>query len=220
MQNKIFTFRISPYETEKLLPQVSRALEKRMELVSRERYPGMWKATDRFRDAAQGRSRSRLRTRVLSVMCLAAGIFLLIPGIMKPGELFIPLLAGAAATLFGILGLWGSRKKKKNPFDTSAQILLKDKDSLAADPALVVSFSGEGMALPAKNSGVENVPYSDFECAVETEDLFLFVYKEQVIVLQKKDLAAEDRHEFCSMLMENITKYAVVSFAEQSQAAE
>lgn len=218
MENKIFTFRISPYETEKLLPQVSRALEKRMELVSRERYPGMWKATDRFRDAAQGRS--RLRTRVLSVMCLAVGIFLLIPGIMKPGELFIPLLAGAAATLFGILGLWGSRKKKKNPFDASAQILLKDKDSLAADPALVVSFSGEGMALPAKNGGVENVPYSDFECAVEMEDLFLFVYREQVIVLQKKDLAAEEQREFCSMLTENITKYAVVSFAEQSRAAE
>lgn len=82
------------------------------------------------------------------------------------------------------------------------------------------SFFKEGMALPAKNGGVENVPYSDFECAVETEDLFLFVYKEQVIVLQKKDLAAEDRREFCSMLTENITKYAVVSFAEQSRAAE
>ena len=72
MADKIFTFHISPYETEKLLPQVSRALEKRTELVSRESCPQMWKVIDRLRGVAQGRSRSRLRTRVLSAVCLAA----------------------------------------------------------------------------------------------------------------------------------------------------
>mgnify|MGYP005777313415 CR=1 FL=1 len=52
-------------------------------------------------------------------------------------------------------------------------------------------FSGESIAFPAKSSGVENVP-------------------------SKRRI----RHEFCSMLTENITKYVVVSFAEQSRAAE
>lgn len=219
MADKIFTFHISPYETEKLLPQVSRALEKRTELVSRESCPQMWKVIDRLRGVAQGRSRSRLRTRVLSAVCLAAGIFLLIPGIMEPQELLVPLVAGAAATVFGILGLWGSRKKK-NPFDTSARILLDGKETLTADLALSVSFSEKGMALPEKNGGVESVPYSDFECVVETEDLFLLVYGERVTVLQKKDLAAGDPRDFSSMMAENITKYAVVSFAEQGRAAK
>ena len=150
---------------------------------------------------------------MLSAVCLAAGIFLLIPGIMEPQELLVPLVAGAAATVFGILGLWGSRKKK-NPFDTSARILLDGKETLTADLALSVSFSEKGMALPEKNGGVESVPYSDFECVVETEDLFLLIYGERVTVLQKKDLAAGDPRDFSSMMAENITKYAVVSFAE------
>ena len=52
-------------------------------------------------------------------------------------------------------------------------------------------FSGESIAFPAKSSGVENVP-------------------------SKRRI----RRKCCSMLTENITKYAVVSFAEQSRAAE
>ena len=55
----------------------------------------------------------------------------------------------------------------------------------------VECFSKEGMAFPAKSSGVENVP-------------------------SKRRI----QREFCSMLTENITKYALVSFAEQSRAAE
>ena len=67
------------------------------------------------------------------------------------------------------------------------------KDKLRKDRLgrFVECFSKEGMAFPAKSSGVENVP-----------------------------LKRRIRHEFCSMLTENITKYAVVSFAEQSRAAE
>ena len=40
MADTDYIFHISPYDTEKLLPQVSRALEKRTEMVSRERFPG------------------------------------------------------------------------------------------------------------------------------------------------------------------------------------
>ncbi len=42
MADTDYIFHISPYDTEKLLPQVSRALEKRTEMVSRERFPGLW----------------------------------------------------------------------------------------------------------------------------------------------------------------------------------
>ena len=55
MADTDYIFHISPYDTEKLLPQVSRALEKRTEMVSRERFPGLWKHTDRFRSMARGR---------------------------------------------------------------------------------------------------------------------------------------------------------------------
>mgnify|MGYP000103826290 CR=1 FL=1 len=116
MENENYIFQISPYDINCLLTQVSKALEKRTELISRERYPDMWQFTDRMNTAAQGKSRSSFRTKLLSIVCLVAGIFLLVPGLIKPQELFMPLLAGTAALMIGIVGLWCSRKNKKNPF--------------------------------------------------------------------------------------------------------
>lgn len=71
MNNIHFIFQLSPYNIDKLLPQVSKALEKRTELVSRERFPGLWKNTDRINTLSQGQTQSRLRTRIMSIICLA-----------------------------------------------------------------------------------------------------------------------------------------------------
>ena len=185
MADTDYIFHISPYDTEKLLPQVSRALEKRTEMVSRERFPGLWKHTDRFRSMARGRKRSRLRTRGMSALCLAAGIFL-----------------GA-----GIIGLWQSRARKKNPFDRAAKILLEGKDKSSAEQAASVSFSEEGMTVPAGGGKAEFVPYREFECAVETADSFLFVFGGRVLLLQKMDLKAECTGDFCSLISEKVKPY-------------
>ena len=207
MADTDYIFHISPYDTEKLLPQVSRALEKRTEMVSRERFPGLWKHTDRFRSMARGRKRSRLRTRGMSALCLAAGIFLAVPGLMEPRELFVPLLVGAAAMGAGIIGLWQSRARKKNPFDRAAKILLGGKDKSSAEQAASVSFSEEGMTVPAGGGKAEFVPYREFECAVETADSFLFVFGGRVLLLQKMDLKAECIGDFCSLISEKVKPY-------------
>ena len=207
MADTDYIFHISPYDTEKLLPQVSRALEKRTEMVSRERFPGLWKHTDRFRSMARGRKRSRLRTRGMSALCLAAGIFLAVPGLMEPRELFVPLLVGAAAMGAGIIGLWQSRARKKNPFDRAAKILLEGKDKSSAEQAASVSFSEEGMTVPAGGGKAEFVPYREFECAVETADSFLFVFGGRVLLLQKMDLKAECTGDFCSLISEKVKPY-------------
>ena len=207
MADTDYIFHISPYDTEKLLPQVSRALEKRTEMVSRERFPGLWKHTDRFRSMARGRKRSRLRTRGMSALCLAAGIFLAGPGLMEPRELFVPLLVGAAAMGAGIIGLWQSRARKKNPFDRAAKILLEGKDKSSAEQAASVSFSEEGMTVPAGGGKAEFVPYREFECAVETADSFLFVFGGRVLLLQKMDLTAECTGDFCSLISEKVKPY-------------
>ena len=207
MADTDYIFHISPYDTEKLLPQVSRALEKRTEMVSRERFPGLWKHTDRFRSMARGRKRSRLRTRGMSALCLAAGIFLAVPGLMEPRELFVPLLVGAAAMGAGIIGLWQSRARKKNPFDRAVKILLEGKDKSSAEQAASVSFSEEGMTVPAGGGKAEFVPYREFECAVETADSFLFVFGGRVLLLQKMDLKAECTGDFCSLISEKVKPY-------------
>ena len=209
MERTEYTFQISSYNTEKLLPQVSKALEKRMEIVSRERFPGMWKYTDKFNSMAQGRTRSKVRTRWMSVVCLAAGVFLLVPGLMEPKELLVPLIAGAVAVGVGITGLWQSRRHKKNSFDKSAKLLLSGKDDSSAGQTDAVSFSKDGMTVPGGKGNAEFVPYRDFECAVEAADLFLFVYGERVIVLQKIDLKTGNISDFCKFIAGRIEKYQV-----------
>lgn len=211
MADTDYIFQISPYDTEKLLPQVSQALEKRTEIISREQYPGMWKHTDKFNSMAQGRTRSRLRTRLMSVVCLAVGIFLFVPGLVKPQELVVPLFVGAVAVGAGIGGLWRSRKHKKNPFDKSAKVLLAGKDGISAERSIVVSFSKDGMTIPIDNGNTEFVAYSGFECVIEAADMLLLVYGKRVTVLQKTDLTTGNIGDFCKLISEKVTKYQSIT---------
>lgn len=211
MESRAFRFQISPYDTDLLLPQVSKALEKRTELVSRGRCPGLWRAADRLTAAAHGRTRSRVRTKVMSAICLALGIFLLVPGLMEPQELFVPLLAGAAAAGVGIGGLWRSRKHKKSRFDRSADILLEGTQVVSSDPPAVVSFSESGVTLPAGQGGGEPIPYGGFERVIETSDGVLLVFDTRAAVLQKRDLTSGTWEAFREFLMEKVPRYHTIS---------
>ena len=192
MEETRYVFHLSPYDASALLPQVSRALEAQTEHTSRAQYPGMWKQTDRLRErardrAAQGTKKAskahRLVRTLLDLICLACGLFLLIPGLMAPQELLVPLLTGVLAVLVGALDLWLRHRKKKNPFDKPAERLLAGKDTLPE--GLTVSFTSDGMALA---DSAEPIPYGDFTCAVETQGLFLLIYRGCATLLQKKDL--------------------------------
>ncbi len=208
MENNRYIFKLSPYDRDGLLPQVSKALEKRTELVSRERYPGLWKQTDMLR-ASSGQGQNRLRTKVLSILCILIGIFLFVPGLVKPQELLVPLLVGAVAIGAGIGGLWRSRKHKKNPFDKSARLLLAGKDAEGSEP-VEVEFSESGMTIPTENGETETVSYDKFECVIETEDSMLFVFEERVTLLQKRDLVGGTPEEFCAFCAEKVRSYQTV----------
>lgn len=205
-----YIFQITPYDITFLLPQVSKALEKRNELLSRERYPGMWQRIDHFSASSQGKSRSPLRTKLFSVLCLAAGIFLLVPGLAEPQELLVPLLAGAAAVILGIAGLWHSRKNRENPFNRSARLLLEGKDQLPEGSAPAVSFSDQGMTLSPEKGDTEFVPYSDFESAIETADTLLLVYGQRVTLLQKQDLVKGNLPGLSRLISQKVPRYQFI----------
>lgn len=207
METENHVFHVSSYDTEKLLPQVRDALEKRTEVASRVRYPGIWKVTDKVNSIPRGQPRSPLRRKIMSVICLAAGVLLFVPGLMKPQELTVPLLVGAVSIGAGIGGLLRGRIKRKDPFDRPARLLLAGKEEIAPDPALTVSFSGEGMTIPAADGGTECVPYGDFECVVEAADILLLVYGDRVTLLQKKDMTAGDIDFLRRLLTEKIAEY-------------
>lgn len=208
MKNDHFSFQISPYDADNLLPQVSRVLEKRTELVSRKKYPGLWKLTDQFNAMSHMRTRSNLRTRLMSILCLVLGIFLFVPGIMEPQELLVPLLAGACAIGAGIGGLWRSGRYRKNPFDRSARLLLEGKDTLS--DTIEVSFSDSEMSVSAEHTCVEHVSFSSFEYIIETFDLFLLFYDTRVTALHKSDLCGTV-DAFRDFISEKVSHYQALT---------
>lgn len=204
-----YNFQITSYDIESLLPQVSKALEKRTEFVSRERYPGLWENIDKLNAVSKGKRRSSLRSKVMSIICLVLGVFLFVPGLMKPQELLVPLLVGAFAIVIGIVYLYIGRKGKKNPFDKSARLLLMGKDTISAKQSIMVSFSESGMEIRADDKEPQHIPYSDFESMIETEDLFLFVHDTRITVLQKKDLTSNDITDFRNFISRNVPQTIV-----------
>ena len=204
-----YNFQITPYDTESLLQQVSKALEKRTEFVSRERYPGLWENIDKLNAVSKGKRRSSLRSKVMSIICLVLGVFLFVPGLMKPQELLVPLLVGAFAIVIGLVYLYIGRKDKKNPFDKSARLLLMGKDTISAKQSIMVSFSESGMEIRADDKEPQHIPYSDFESMIETEDLFLFVHDTRITVLQKKDLTSNDITDFRNFISRNVPQTIV-----------
>ena len=204
-----YLFQISSYDISRLLPQVSKALKKRSEHLSRERYPKMWRYIDRLPSPSRGAKRSRLRTRLFSILCLAAGVILVVPGLMESKELLVPLVAGAAAVVLGASGLWRTRKNREKPFDRSARLLLEGKDQTPESPAPVVSFSDEGMSLSSQGEAAF-IPYSDFESTWETEDTLLLVFGQRVTLLQKRDLVQGDFSGLSRLLAEKVAVYQCI----------
>ena len=204
-----YNFQITPYDTESLLQQVSKALEKRTEFVSRECYPGLWENIDKLNAVSKGKRRSSLRSKIMSIICLVLGVFLFIPGLMKPQELLVPLLVGAFAIVIGLVYLYIGRKDKKNPFDKSARLLLMGKDTISAKQSIMVSFSESGMEIRADDKESQHIPYSNFESMIETEDLFLFVHDTRITVLQKKDLTSNDITDFRNFISKNVPQSIV-----------
>ena len=210
MNNCNFSFQISPYNIDKLLSQTSRALEKRTELVSRKQCPGLWKFTDQFNAAFQMQTRSKLRTKFMSIICLVLGVFLFVPGVMEPQELIVPLLVGLLAIGAGIGGLWRGRKHKENPFDKSARLLLEKRDIFTAEQTIVVSFSETEMSVTVGSNRTEQVPYRNFEYVIETPDIFLLFYDTRVTVLQKSDLSGTV-DGFCNFISEKVPQYQSIT---------
>ena len=197
-----YEFQISPYNNPSYVQQISCALEKRTESISREKHSQMWKITDYFNSKRASESVSkkrRFRSRIYGILLIILGVFLLVPGLMEPQELAVPLFAGVFSLLIGLSTLWSSKAQKlqSNRFNQAAVKLLKRVES----PLPVhVHFTKDGMKLADQ----QMIPYSDFNFVCETGDLFLLTWNEQVTILQKKDMVTGNKEQFSSFLQDHI----------------
>ncbi len=202
-----YVFQLTAYEEKKLLPQVAAALKQRTELLSRERYPGLWKQIDRINAENGGKKRDPRRTKVLSVINLVLGTLLFVPGLMKPQELLLPLLMGAVGIGAGLGGFYRVYKAKKAPkpdrFTEAAEKLLMLYVKITDADGMEILFSDSAMILP-DDGGMGHIPYGSFERAVETADALLLVFDTRVMLLQKRDLCGARWESFRSFLQEKV----------------
>ena len=207
MADKNFIFSVKPYDADALLSQVAWMLQKRVELASRKKLPGLWKITDKLNAVPRAPEaelkRRKERQRRWGGLLLVMGIFLFVPGVMKPQELPVPLVAGFLAIVLGVLYL---RKgdRKKNSYEKKAKKLLENMNASMENQKLRLVFDDTELAI----SGVgedKKVSYADMECALETKDLFGLIYDNQIIIVQKQELLLGNAEDLTKVLKEKTT---------------
>lgn len=207
MADKNFIFSMKPYDAEILSDQVARMLEKRTELASRKKLPGLWKLTDKLNAVPRAPEaelkRRKERQRRWGGLLLVMGIFLFVPGIMKPQELPVPLVAGFFAIVMGMLYL---RKgdRKKNSYEKKAKKLLENMNASMENQKLRLVFGDTEFVISGAGED-KKVSYADMECALETKDLFGLIYNNQIIIVQKQELLLGNAEDLIKALKEKTT---------------
>ena len=206
MADKNFIFSMKPYDVEELAAQVAWMLEKRTELASRKRLPGLWKLTDKLNSASRAPEaelkRRAERRRRWGGLFLVMGIFLFVPGIMKPQELTVPLIAGFLAIVLGLLYLRRD-DRRKNSYEKKAKRLLEHMNFSMEGQKLRLIFYDTELAISGTGED-KKISFTNMECALETSDLFGLVYENQIVVLQKQELLLGTVEEFAKQLEEKI----------------
>ncbi|NMA65837.1 MAG: hypothetical protein GX957_06285 [Clostridiaceae bacterium] len=197
-----FVFVLTKYNDESFKPQVSKALEKRTELVSRKEYPHMWKFIDKMNSrrkvSGEVLKKRHGRYKVYGIFLILLGLFLLIPSLINPKEMLIPLLTGTFTTGMGILYLRHGRKPKKEKltsFDRAAIQLFNKYEKISVGE-VTVTFSSDKIHL----AGSDAIDYSEVDEIIITEDFFIVIWKERITVLQKKDLSSSNIEEFTNFI--------------------
>lgn len=207
MADKNFIFSMKPYDVGVLSPQVAWMLNKRTELASRKRLPDLWKLTDKLNAAPRAPEaelkRRKERQRRWGGLLLVMGIFLFVPGVMKPQELTGPLVAGLFAILMGLLYLRRDDRKKNSYVKKAKQLLEKMNASMEGQKLRLIFYDAE-LAITGVGDD-KKVSYADMECALETADLFGLIYDNQIIMVQKQELLLGNAEDLTKVLKEKTT---------------
>lgn len=195
-----FVFELTKYNEVSFKSQVSKALEKRTELVSRKEHPRLWSFTDKMnsREKVSGEVLGKRRGRymIYGILLLFMGVFLLITSLMNPKELKIPIIVGSFSAGIGIAYINRGRKpkgKKLTAFEKAAVKLFNEYENL---PAHKVTFTNEKIQLQ-ENAAIS---YKEIEKFFITGDFLILIWNHKITILQKKDLTSHNVAEFTSFI--------------------
>ncbi len=200
---------------EALLPQIAHALKTRIDSLSRLKYPAMWEQADRAaaRDTPEKKaSREKaaaVRRRLWGIVFLALGVFLLVPGIMKPGELTVPLIVGAIAVILGCRRLFGkyvsAEQKMQKRYETSARQLLTSLNNAQTSGAPTLSFDEDAMTMTTPNGSEEVIPYTAMEYVIEEEDIIVITFGTKITVIRQAEITEGEIDAFLPFMAEKTT---------------
>ena len=111
-----FIFHLVPTEEEALLPQLNKALHKRLELHARAIFPVLWNLTDKLNNRPKAPphvlQRRRKLNLFLTTLLLLVGLFILIPSMFQPSPEMLGVgIVGAIAVVYGAVGLWVNQRE-------------------------------------------------------------------------------------------------------------
>lgn len=206
MENTEYVFRLTAYDVQALLPQVSRALERRSELMAKTKFAGKKRIRAALNSSDENfHRRSSLITMLVGLAAVVLGVAAIVFGAMNSGEIFM-LVLGAVLAAAGIFAVARSSMGKRNPYKADAAKLLQGKDKFRAEDNIRIVFNSEGM-----RTARSFIPYREFQCWIETQDLLLFMYGPLVTMLQKTDLIEGSLGDFRRLALDNILLHAKIA---------
>lgn len=182
-----------------LVEQTAEVIGKRAELASRKRYPSLWGKADSLNERKMPDDvlhRRKIRRVIYGVFLIAVGIFLFVPGIIKPKELFVPLVVGAFSFINGIFAVL-PRRSTAEKFEKKAKKLLEAINSSLA-PGDTVVFNEEAVF----ENGALLMEYEDLEPVLENRSIWFLCDGVKVMVLRKTDLVSASSEEFLEFIKE------------------
>ncbi len=196
-----FVFVPTHYSPE-LQIELAKALRARTEIVSWKKNPKLWRMTDgvnRFAEECRAddpllKRRGIVRT-VLSVILAAAGVFLLVTGLMEPKNMTLLVTGVIALVIAAARFLPSPDADMTRQFQKSAALLLKSLGGLDLSSKPKIRFTDEAMQIKTNQKSAD-FPYEKMETLVETPSLFLLTHSGSATVLQKKDLILGTPEEF------------------------
>lgn len=211
-----FNFSLTNYHSSLFIPQISKVLEKITEMSSRKRFPRIWKYIDKMhlRRKKEKSKQTRLKYKILGLIYLFIGIFLIVPGFMDPEALLDVLIVGALAI---ILGFWfmtddGTaterplfkkeiflKKERRTPYTKAAKKLFEIYENVESES---IQFSEEVISF----SRGPNVKYEEIDEVFVTTDFYVILWNESVAALQKKDLIYANEEAFLDFVSFKLQK--------------
>ena len=160
------------------------------------------------------------------LLCILNFFFsvVLIAAAFGHADLFSILPAGIALLMGGIARLLCSHRKKVTRFDKAADQLLQSRSQLSAEKEVRITFTEEGMTISLispedpvpdeENGDSVTIPYHEFRLCLETEQLFLPIFSDSILLLQKSELTENQTDAFRAFLSERTTLLSVPADTE------